>query len=109
MDAGGRAGVSKFSVAITNRSTVAAWLDIRYTSSYAGADGRVVATHEGVIKQILQPGETREWRDLADGDLPDGATAATMTITGAERAIPAGLKSSEASFRLFMTFRVPPY
>ncbi len=87
--------VSKFSVAITNRGRLAAWLDIRYLSSYTGADGRVITTREGVIKQILQPGETREWRDIADGDVPDGATAATLTITGAERAIPRTRRTRE--------------
>jgi hypothetical protein len=79
---------SRFSATVANRSRAAAWLDIRYTTTFTGADGRVVATHEGVIKQILQPGETREWPDIADGDFPEGATAATFAITGAERAIP---------------------
>jgi hypothetical protein len=79
---------SRLSLTVANRSAVAAWLDIRYTATFTDAAGRVVATHEGVIKQILQPGETRDWPDVADGDLPEGATAAAMAITGAERVIP---------------------
>jgi len=79
---------SRFSVTIANRGRAAAWLDIRYTTTFTGADGRVVATHEGVIKEIVQPGETREWPDIADGDFPQGATAAKFAITGAERVIP---------------------
>jgi len=79
---------SSVSLTVTNRSGVAAWLDIRYVSSYAGPDGRVLETHDGVIKQILQPGQTREWRDaFADAIVPEGATR-TVVITGAERAIP---------------------
>jgi hypothetical protein len=79
---------SRFSLTIVNRSRVAAWLDTRYTSTFTDASGRVVATHDGVIKQILQPGETRAWPDVADGDRPEGAVAATIVITGAERVIP---------------------
>ncbi len=80
--------ISSFALAITNRSRVAAWLDIRYATAYVGAAGQLLTAREGVIKQILQPGETREWRDVADGDVPPGATNATITIIGAERAIP---------------------
>jgi len=80
--------VSVWSLAITNRSRAAAWLDIRFESVFAGADGRAIATHEGVIKQILEPGQTRAWPDLAGGIVPDGAVSATFRITGAEKAIP---------------------
>jgi len=80
--------VSAWSLAITNRSRAAAWLDIHFESVFAGADGRPIATHEGVIKQILEPGQMRAWADMAGGIVPDGAVSATFRITGAERAIP---------------------
>jgi hypothetical protein len=80
--------VSTYDVTVTNRSRAAAWLDLRYESVYADAPGRAIATHEGVIKQILQPGETRRWPDLAGNVVPDGAVSASFRLTGAERAIP---------------------
>ena len=48
-----------------------------------------------MIKQILQPGETRTWRDVADDRVPSGAVTAPITVTGAEKCIPsAGLRAS---------------
>jgi hypothetical protein len=78
---------SRFAVTIANRSRTTAWLDIRFTSTFTDAIGRVVATHDGVIKRILQPAAAQGF-DLADGDLPAGATTASLVISGAERAIP---------------------
>jgi len=80
---------SSFSATITNTSRVAAWLDIRFASAYTGQYGQLLTVRDGVIKQILQPGETRTWHGIADGGIPPGATAATITVIGAERAIPA--------------------
>lgn len=79
---------SRFSLAVRHRGRDAAWLDLRFATSYLAADGRPLAAREGVIKQILQPGQTRDWTDIADGQVPDGAAAATITVTGAERVIP---------------------
>lgn len=80
--------ISSFALTVTNRSRVAAWLDIRYGTAYTGASGQLLAAREGVIKQILQPGETRAWRDIADDRVPPGATAATIVVTSAEKCIP---------------------
>lgn len=80
--------VSRFSITVENRSREVAWLDLRYAATFTDASARVVAVRDGVIKQLLQPGATRQWLDVADGDVPDGATAATIALTGAERAIP---------------------
>ena len=79
---------SSFTLTVTNRSRVAAWVDLRYATAYLGAGGQLLAARDGVIKQILQPGETRTWRDMADDSVPPGATAATITIVDAERVIP---------------------
>lgn len=81
---------SRFFVTIENRSPTVAWLDLRYTSTYRDANG-VVATQEGVIKRIFEPGSTQAI-ELADGGVPTGATSATLAITTAERAIPKSKK-----------------
>jgi len=80
--------VSRFNVTIANRSRTAAWLDIRFGTAYVNGAGQLLAARQGVIKQILQPGETRTWPDIADDYIPNGATAATITIVGAEKVIP---------------------
>jgi hypothetical protein len=82
--------VSVFSVTVTHHGRAAAWIDLRYETVYTGAGGQVIATRQGVLKQILEPGETRTWTEVADDFVPAGSGDATITITGAERAIPAG-------------------
>jgi hypothetical protein len=82
--------VSSLVVSIRNRSGAAAYLDIRYVAQYTAADGQVVATREGVIKEILQPGERRTWTGLTDGLTPTGAVRATLRIVSAEKCVPAG-------------------
>jgi hypothetical protein len=79
---------SSLDVTIANRSAIAAWVDIRYETTYTGANGERLTVRNGVIKQILQPGETRTFDRIADGDLPPGAQSATVTIAGAEHVIP---------------------
>jgi len=78
---------SAFSITITHRGTLAAWVDVRYLSSYKDATGREIETHEGVIKHIIQPGETRTWT-VADGNVPAHAKALSVVVTRAERVIP---------------------
>jgi hypothetical protein len=85
-------GVSVFSVAVANHGRAAAWIDVRYETAYTAGDGQVVATRQGVLKQILEPGDTRTWDQVADDFVPAGATDATIRITGAEKAIPAIIK-----------------
>jgi hypothetical protein len=80
--------VSRFTVAIRNASAAAAYLDIRYTTRYRDASGTELATRQGVIKEILEPGATRRWEDLTDGMVPTGAAGATLSLDGAEKCIP---------------------
>jgi hypothetical protein len=84
--------VSVFSVSVTHHGRAAAWLDLRYETVYTGPDGQVVATRQGVLKQILEPGETRSWAEVADDFVPAGTRDATMRLTGADKAIPAVIK-----------------
>jgi len=85
----GVADVSRFSLSILNRSEAAAYLDLRYTTRYLNASGDQIAVREGVIKEIVQPGEERSWRDLTDGTTPEGAASAEIRIVTAEKCIPA--------------------
>jgi hypothetical protein len=80
--------ISSFEVTILNRSRHAAWLDIRLATTYTDQAGTVLETREFVIKQILQPGESRTWVDVTDGWIPATASNETMTIVGAEKSIP---------------------
>jgi hypothetical protein len=80
---------SGFTLSVAHTGRAAAWLDIRFATAYMAADGRLLAAREGVIKQILQPGQLRTWTDIADDLVPPGAVTATITIIGAEKAIPA--------------------
>jgi hypothetical protein len=80
--------ISSFTMTLSNRSQAAAWLDFRFAATYTGTAGAVLASRELVIRQILQPGESRTWRDVADGWIPEGAKDATITMVGAEKVIP---------------------
>jgi len=81
--------VSRFRVSLRNASATAAYLDLRYTARYRDRAGSTLATRQGVIKEILQPGATRTWDDLTDGMVPAGATGATLSLDGAEKCVPA--------------------
>ena len=59
-----------------------------YETTYADAQGQILATRRGVLKQILEPGDTRTWTDHADDFVPEGTVTATFAITGAQRTIP---------------------
>ena len=76
---------SSFDITIANRSTSTAYVDLRIASSYLSAEGQLLTVRNGVIKRILQPGETRTFEDVADGGLPPGAAKATVMVIGAEK------------------------
>lgn len=81
--------ISSFEITVLNRSRAAAWLDIRLSATYTDSAGVTLDTREVVIKQILEPGQSRQWTGVADGWIPEGSAAASLSITGAEKAIPA--------------------
>lgn len=80
--------ISRFDLSIRNQGEDAAWLDVRLAANYLDASGTQIATRDLVIKQIIQPGQTRRFTDLADDFVPDGAATATLKIISAERVIP---------------------
>ena len=79
---------SSFDVTIANRSTTTAWIDLRIATSYLGDHGRLLAVRNGVIKRMLQPGETRMFEGIVDGGVPLGAVTASVMVVGAEKVIP---------------------
>jgi hypothetical protein len=81
--------VSRFRIAVRNASATAAYLDIRYTAQYRDGAGSTVATRQGVIKEILEPGATRTWDSLTDGFVPPRAAEASLSLDSAEKCIPA--------------------
>jgi hypothetical protein len=76
--------VSTFDITITNTSAATAYVDIRYLTRYFDADGSLIRSGAGVIKQILGPGKTRRWPRRADGFADRRAVSATLEIAGAE-------------------------
>jgi hypothetical protein len=89
------ARVSRFRLAIRNASATAAYLDLRYTTRYRDAAGTEVSVRHGIVKEILQPGATRTWGDIADGMVPAGAVRATLSLDGAEKCIPAAQRRAD--------------
>jgi hypothetical protein len=80
--------VSAFALTIENRGRSAAYLDVRFVTTYRDAAGREITRRDGVIKQILEPGDRRSWRDVTNGLVPAGAASATVALVSAEKAIP---------------------
>jgi hypothetical protein len=79
---------SSFDVTIANRSRTTAWVDLRIATTYLGDHGRLLAVRNGVIKRMLQPGETRTFEGIADGGVPVGTTSATVIVIGGEKVLP---------------------
>ncbi len=70
-------------VTLRNKSHTVAYADIQFRTTYSAPSGTVVTTHHGVIYEVLQPNETREWWQLTDGYINDQATTAGFEITAA--------------------------
>jgi hypothetical protein len=80
--------ISRFTVTLANRSRAAAWLDVRFATTYLDSAGATLASRELVVQEILQPGEWRTWTDLADRFIPAGAREGRIAVVGAEKVIP---------------------
>ncbi len=80
--------VSVVDLTLRNRSRVAAYLDLRYVTTYRSGNQEVVDRREGIIKRIIQPGAVLAFPVLVDGMVPAGAAALTLEIAGAEKCIP---------------------
>jgi hypothetical protein len=78
-----RFGVSRWSIAVRNRSTAVAYRDLVYEATYFDASGHVVAVQSDRIEIVLQPGESQE-ADVVDGVVPASIVRATFRIVRAE-------------------------
>ncbi|HXT71097.1 MAG TPA: hypothetical protein VN700_15145 [Vicinamibacterales bacterium] len=88
-------GFSRFDLTIRNTSQTTAWLDIRLATTYLDQTGMTVASREVVVKQILEPGESRTWTDIADDRVPEFAVSAALRIVAAERVAPTQRRDGE--------------
>lgn len=79
---------SSFDITVANRSTTSAFVDLRIASTYLSDHGRLLAVRNGVIKRLIQPGETRTFEGVADGGIPAGSATVSVIVIGAERVLP---------------------
>ena len=79
---------SGFTLSMAHTGRAAAWLDIRFATTYTDSAGTPLESRELVVKQILEPGEWRTWTDVADGFIPPGTAEGKIAIVGAEKVIP---------------------
>ncbi len=82
---GGR--VSRWDVVLRNRSTLVAYSDIRYTTTYLTATGATAGTGGGIVKFVIEPGETRAFPEIIDGLTRDGAVRGEIAIAGGEQLV----------------------
>jgi hypothetical protein len=76
-----------WTITIQNRSTVVAFRDPLYISTYLNGRGEVVEERHERIKDIFQPGEMRTI-DLNDGFAGPPFAKATLRIVAAEALLP---------------------
>ena len=81
-------GAAVWTVTVTNDNPRVAFRSFIYRATYAGADGSVVERREDVIKDVLQPGETKRF-DLVDTIVSAPFQEATFEIVAAEGLLPA--------------------
>jgi hypothetical protein len=83
-----RGRVSVFSVTIENTSPAIAYGDIEYTTRYLDAGGAPIKYGSGVIKDILQPQQTRTWETVVDGMADPNAASADLVVVGGGKYMP---------------------
>jgi hypothetical protein len=80
-------GVALWTVIIRNEGAVA-YRDLWFTTSYRGASGEPRGAGEGVLAEVLQPGESRTIAGVNDGFVAPEAQSGEMGIPRAERLVP---------------------
>jgi hypothetical protein len=80
--------VSVFTVTVENRSRAAAYGDLEYATRYFDAQGKSYRYGRGVIRDILQPRQTRTWNTVVDGMADPRAAAADLVVFGAQKYLP---------------------
>ncbi len=76
-----------WTVRVTNRNPRVAFRNLIYTSTYTDGEGAIVQRHQDVIKDVLQPGQTKQFR-MADTIVRDPFRDAELKIEAAEAVLP---------------------
>lgn len=84
---GGFGAIALWSVTLKNTSTVAAFSDLQYETTYEAPSGTRVARHTGRILDVVAPGQTRSF-EVNDGPVDSQARRATFRIVGARPTVP---------------------
>jgi hypothetical protein len=83
----GLGGAVIWTIAVTNHNDRVAFRNLIYTATYADGDGAIVQRHDDVIKDVLQPGVTKEFR-IADTIVDRPFADAWLVIGAAEALLP---------------------
>ena len=83
----GLGGAAVWTLTVTNRNSRVAFRNLVYLASYADGGGTTVQQHEDVIKDVLQPGRTKEFR-FADTVVDRPFADARIVIRAAEALLP---------------------
>jgi hypothetical protein len=80
-------GVALWTVTIRNEGAVA-YRDLWFTTAYRGASGEPRGAGEGVLAEVIQPGELRTIAGVNDGFVAPEAQSGEMAIARAQRLVP---------------------
>ena len=84
----GFGGAAVWTLTVTNRNSRVAFRNLVYAATYLDGEGANVQQHEDVIKDVLQPGRTKEFR-FADTIVDRPLADARIVIRAAEALLPA--------------------
>ncbi len=79
--------VALWTVTIRNEGP-AAYRDLWFTTDYRGAAGEPRGAGEGVLAEVIQPGESRTVTGVNDGFVAPEAQSGKMAIARAQRLVP---------------------
>lgn len=84
-----RGGAAVWTVTVTNTNRRVAFRSLIYHATYADGSGAVVQQRDDVIRDVLQPGETKRF-EVVDTIVRAPFQEATFNIAAAEALLPAG-------------------
>ena len=88
-----RGGAAVWTVTVTNTNRRVAFRSLIYHATYADGKGDVVQQRDDVIKDVLQPGETKRF-EVVDTIVRAPFQDATFEVVSAEGLIPVGSRES---------------
>jgi hypothetical protein len=74
-----RAGVSRWSIAVRNRSSELGYRQLLYQTTYLDSAGRTVVDRNGTNEIVIQPGEVQQ-AEFIDGFVPASVVRAQIRI-----------------------------